>query len=171
MHGCAIPRDGTSSTLSMSHWLNEVCHCQCHSNTLHCISSTLAYISLNQVSPFLRNYLSGSIYICSVLQQNFYHLFAPVFRWYVQRTGASLRNPTWSANAKAQNQDGQQTNDAQYSLLVLLSHIQETKTHHWQNQTMMHLPQRLRKHALSIGRICSCTNVPKDANCMSSVAK
>ena len=31
---------------------------------------------------------------------------------------------------KAQNQDGQQTNDAQYSVLALLSHIQETETHH-----------------------------------------
>ena len=54
-------------TWPTDHWLNALCHCQCHSHALHFISRTLTYVSLNQVSLFIRNYLSGGIYFSPIL--------------------------------------------------------------------------------------------------------
>ena len=102
MHWCAESRNETSSTLSMDHWLNAVCHCQCHSCIPNLISRTLTCISLNHVSPLITNYLSGSIHFSAILQKNLYHLLVPILCWHVQRNGAILRNRTCSANTNTQ---------------------------------------------------------------------
>ena len=72
------------------------------SHTLHFISTTLTCISVNHVCPFIINYLTSSIHFSPILKENFYHLFAPILCWYVQRSGAILRNQPWSANANTQ---------------------------------------------------------------------
>ena len=50
MHGCANWCHETSSTSSMEHWLNAVCHCLCCSHTLTFISTTLWHAFLWIVS-------------------------------------------------------------------------------------------------------------------------
>ena len=102
MHWCAESHNETSSTLSMDHWLNAVCHCQWHSCNRHFISRTLKCISLNNVSPLITNYLFSSIHFSPILKENLHHHFAPISRWYKQRSGAILRDPTCPANANTQ---------------------------------------------------------------------
>ena len=102
MHGCANWCHETSPILSMDNWLNAVCHRQCYSRTLTFISTTLTCISLNYDCPFIKNYLPSSIHLSPILKENLYHLFAPTLCWSVQRSGAILRSPTWSANASTQ---------------------------------------------------------------------
>ena len=99
MYRCAYWCRETSSNLSMDNWLNAVCHCQCHSHNLTFISPTLTCICLNHVCLFITNYLPSRIHFSSILKENLYHIFAPFLCWYVQRSGAILRNPTLSANA------------------------------------------------------------------------
>ena len=66
------------------------------------ISTTLTCISLNHISPFITNYLIGSIHFSSILKENLDHLLMPIACWCKQRSETILRNPTWWANANTQ---------------------------------------------------------------------
>ena len=151
IHGCANSHDGTSSILSMDQWLNTVCHCHYNSHALNFISSTFTYVFLKQVSPFIRNYLTRSICCSTILQQNLYHGFPPHICWYVQRGGAILRNPTYSANANAQKNMATKQMLHNIHFLPSIFACNKTKTHLWQHQSITDLSHCLRVHALPIG--------------------
>ena len=170
MHGCANWCHETSLTLSIVNWLNAVCHCQCCSHTLTFISTPLTHISLNRVCPSITNYLTSSIHFSPILKENRYHLFPLFLCWCVQRSGAILRSPTWSANANAEKvMVGKQMLDNIYLLLFFT--FTKMQTQHWLCQSITHLPGCSRKHVLSIDRTHSSTNVPKDANRMACLEK
>ena len=163
MHGCTNSCNETSSTSSSTdHWLNAVHHCQFHSCTLHFISSTLTCISLNHVSLFSTDYLFSSIHFSPILQENLYHFFAPFACWYVQRSGAILRNPTCSANANKQKwMIRKQMLDNIHFLSSYFTFKKKCKhIFTWLHQTITYLHACSRKHALSIGKTDSPTDVP-----------
>ena len=56
-------------------------------------------------------------------------------------------------------------------LLPFYFTVKKTQTQYWLCQSITHLPDWSRKHALSIDRTHWCTNVPKDANSMATLAK
>ena len=141
------------------------------SHTLTFISTTLTCISLNHVSPFITTYLPSSIHFSSILKENLYHIFAPFFCWYVQRSGAILRNPTLSANANTQKRMFSKPILDNICLLPFYFTFKKMQTQHWLCQSITHLSACSRKPALSICRIHWRTNVPKDANRMEGLEK
>ena len=102
MYGCANWCHETSLTLSIDNWLNAVCHCQCRfpHSTLHFYHPDMHFCE--SCLSMIINYLTSSIHFSPILKENFYHLFAPILCWYVQRSGAILRNQPWSANVNTQ---------------------------------------------------------------------
>ena len=141
------------------------------SHTLTFISTTLRCISLNHISPFITTYLPSSIHFSSILKENLYHIFAPFLCWYVQRSGAILRNPTLLANANTQKRMFSKPIVDNICLLPFYFTFKKTQTQHWLCQSITHLSACSRKPALSIGRIHWWTNVPKDANRMECLEK
>ena len=168
---CAKWCHETSSALSVDNWLNAVCHCQCHSHTLTLISTTLKCISLNQVSPFITNYLTSSIHFSPIPKENFYQLFAPFLCWYVQRSGAILRSPTWSANASTQNKIVRKQMLHNIHFLPFFFKFKKTQTRQWLCQSITHLLACPRKHSLSTGRTNWPPNAPKDDNDLTCLPK
>ena len=169
--GCANWCLETSSALSVDNWVNAVCHCQFHSHTLTLISTTLKCISLNQVSPFITTYLTSSIHFSPILKENFYQLFAPFSCWYIQRSGAILGCPTWSANASTQNKIVRKQMLHNIHFLPFFFKFKKAQTQQWLCQSITHLLACPKKHALSTGRTNWPTNAPKDDNGLTCLPK
>ena len=128
-------------------------------------------IPLNHICPFITNYPFGSIHFSTILKENLYHLLMPMECWYVQRSVAFLRNPTWSANADTQKRMVSKQMLNNIHLLPCYFTFKKMQTQHWLCQSITNLPACCRKHALSIGTTHWCANVPKDANCMACLGK
>ena len=171
LHGCAKGCHETSSILSMDIWLNVVCHCQCHSHTLTFISTTLTCIPLNHVSPFITNYLTSSIHFSPILKENLCHIFVPFLCWCVQRSGAILRSPTWSANADTQKRMVSKQILDNICLLPFYFTFTKMQTQHWLCQSIAHLSVLLRKTCSFYWHNTMMHIVPKYANCRVYLAK
>ena len=105
----------------------------------------LTCISLNHVSPFITNYLIGSIHFSPILKENLCHIFVPFLCWCVQRSGAILRSPTWSANADTQKRMVSKQILDNICLLPFYFTFTKTQTQHWLCQSIAHLSVLLRK--------------------------
>ena len=131
----------------------------------------LTYICLNHVCLFITYYLIGSIHFSPILKENINHLFAPFLCWYVQRSGAILRNPTLAANANRQKRMVSKQMLDNIHLLLFFFTFKKIQTQHWQCQSITHLLACSRKHAFSTGTTHWCTIVPKNANCIACLEK